>query len=188
MMMMGLWVAFTFLLLAVLTETLVFRSRRALLKKNAQCFQFHDFRDRLQLLTIAGKIQPDSEPYKFLMFTINVAIRNAGEFKLRHLVDMSHAVKRETNEQKLQDHIGEYPTEVQALASEVCSSFARMLVANDDLAVWLFKGLSLLTKIANEAVVRCVKLIVVRLAPQHVQVVREANDYDRLGKRLAPSY
>jgi hypothetical protein len=188
MMTMGLWAAVTFLLLASLTETIVFRKRRALLRKNAQYFQFHDLRDRLQLLTIAGKIQPASEPYRFLMFTINVAIRNAGEFKLRHLVDMSQTVKQETDGEELADLIRQYPTEVQALASEVYGRFAWMLVANDDIAVWLFRGFSSLTKIANEAVVKCVKSVVARLVPQHVQVVREANDYRRLGQRLAPSY
>jgi|SRR5579862_1794050 len=186
-MMTGLWVVFIFILLAILTETLVFGTRRALLKKNEQCFKFHDFRDRLQLLTLAGKIRPDSELHNFLLMTVNVAIRNAGVFKLRDLLEITKTVNKETDE-KLQDHIREYPTEVQALASEVCSSFAWMLVANDDLTAWLFKGLGILTQLTNDAVVKCAKLVVARLAPSRVAVVRTANDYDRLGQRLAPSY
>lgn len=187
MMTMGLWVAVIFLLLAALIETLVFRKRRVQLRRNTQSFYFHDFRDRLQLLAIAGKIRSDSEPYTFLLFTINVAIRNAGEFKLRHLVDMSRSVKEEGELDQLKTDLEKYPIEVQTLASEVLSRFAWMLVANDDLTVWLFKGLGMLTKPTNEAVVTCVKWIVARLVPQHVQVVREANYYEQMGQRLAPS-
>src|SRR5208282_2557351 len=120
-MMTGLWVVFIFILLAILIETLVFGNRRALLRKKEQCFRFHDFRDRLQLLTIAGKIQPGSQLHDFLLMTVNVAIRNAGVFKLRDLIEITKAVRSETDDKKLQDHIREYPTEVQALASEVCS-------------------------------------------------------------------
>lgn len=187
-MMTGLWVAFIFILLAILTETLVFWSRRALLKKNAQCFKFHDFRDRLQVLTITGKILPSSELYNFLLLTVNLAIRNAGVIKLSDLLEISKTVQKETDGGRLQDQIRGYPTEVQALASEVCSSFAWMLVANDDLTELLFKGLGILTQLTNDAVVKCVKWIVARVAPSRVAVVRTANDYNRLGQRLAPSY
>jgi hypothetical protein len=45
-----------------------------------------------------------------------------------------------------------------------------------------------LTQLTNDAVVKCVKWIVARLVPSRVAVVRAANDYDRLGQRLAPSY
>jgi hypothetical protein len=185
-MMTGLWVVFIFILVALLTEILVFGSRRARLKKKEQCFKFHDFRDRLQLLTIAGKIQPDSELHNFLLMTVNVAIRNAGVFKFRDMIEITKNLRTETDGEKLQDR--EYPTEVQALASEVCSSFAWMLVANDDLTVWLFKGLGILTQRTNDAVVKCAKWIVARLAPRRVAIVRAANDFDRLGQRLAPSY
>jgi hypothetical protein len=120
--------------------------------------------------------------------TVNIAIRNAGVMKLRDLIEITKTVKKETDDEKLEDHIREYPTEVQTLASEVCSAFAWMLVANDDLTVWLFKGFAILTHLTNEAVVKCVKWIVARLAPSRVAVVRAANDYSRLGQRLAPSY
>jgi hypothetical protein len=190
MMMMGLWAALTFLLFAMLAETIILHRRRVLVKKNAQCFKFHELRDRLQLLVIQGKIQPGSEPYDFLLFTINIAIKNAGIIKLSDVVSISRMVKREADGEfdKLQRDTERHSAEVQALASEVCGRFAMMLVANDDVTALLFKGLSILTKLTNEAFVACVKWIVAKLAPKYVQVVREANDYDRLGQRLAPSY
>jgi hypothetical protein len=175
-MMTGLSVGLIFILLAFLTEMLVFGNRRALLKRQEQCFKFHDFRDGLQLLTISGKIRPNSELHDFLLVTVNVAIRNAGVIKLRDLIEITKTVKKETDGDKLQDQIRNYPTEVQALASEICSSFAWMLVANDDLTAWLFKGLGILTQLTNDAVVKCVKWIVGRLAPSRVAVVRAAND------------
>jgi hypothetical protein len=189
-MMIGLWVALTFLLLAMLTETIVFHERRALVKRNAQCFKFHELRDRLQLLVIQSKIQPGSDLYSFLLFTINVAIKNAGVIKLSDVVSISRMVKREADGEftKLQRDTEKHSAEVQALASEVCGRFAMMLVANDDITVLLFKGLGILTNLTNEAFVACVKWIVAKLAPKYVQVVREANDYERLGQSLSPSY
>lgn len=186
----GLWIGVIIVALAVLTETLVFWKRRTFLKAKEQCFRFHDFRDRLQLFTIEGKIRADSNVYGFLLLTINIAIRNAGVIKLSQLLDVSRSVKssKEHEFSKLQADIREYPKEVQELASEVLDKFAWMLVANDDLTVWLFKGLRILTEVTNEAVVKCVKWVVSRIAPVHVRVVREANEYARLGQRLARSY
>jgi hypothetical protein len=186
----GLWIGVIIVALAVLTETLVFWKRRTLLKAKEQRFRFHDFRDRLQMLTIEGKIRPDSNVYGFLLLTINIAIRNAGVIKLSQLLDISRSVKSSGDHEfgKLQADILEYPREVQELSSEVLNKFAWMLLANDDLAVWLFKGLNKLTEVTNEAVVRCAKWVVSRIVPVRVRVVREANEYARLGQRLARSY
>jgi len=186
----GLWLAVIIVALAVLTETLVFWKRRTLLKAKEQCFRFHDLRDRLQLLNLEGKIRPDSNVYGFLLLTINIAIRNAGVIKMSQLLEISRSVKSSEGHEfgKLQADIGQYPKEVQELASEVLNKFAWMLVANDDLTVWLFKGLRILTEVTNEAVVRGVKWVVSRIVPNHVRVVREANEYARLGQRLARSY
>jgi hypothetical protein len=190
MMTMGLWAAITFLLLASLIESVVFRKRRMTVKRNAQCFKFHELRDKLQLLTVQGKIRIGSRLHGFLMFTINVAIKNAGVIKLSDVAKISRMVKSEADGEfeKLQRDTETHSSEVQALASEVCGSFAMMLVTNDDLTALLFKGLGILTELTNDAVVGCVKWTVSKMAPNHVQVVREANDYSRLGQRLAPSY
>jgi hypothetical protein len=188
---MGLWIAIIGALFAMLTETVVFWKRREFLKTKEQCFKFHDLRDRLQVLTIEHKIETHSKLHDFLLSMINIAIRNAGVIKLSELVDISQSVKKEADDSTfstIQTEIGSHPDDVQTLASEVFDNFAWMLVANDDLTVWLFKGLIMLSKIANEAVVRFVKLFVSKVAPEHAQVVREANDFARLGQRLARSY
>ena len=185
----GLWIAIIAALLAILMETLVFWTRRTRLKTRDQCFRFHDLRDRLQVLAVEHKIEPSSMLHHFLLSMINVAIRNAGVIKLSQLLNISRSVKEEAADGNgfatMQEEIRAYPKEVQVLASEVFSSFALMLVANDDLTVWLFKGLSLLTSLTNEAVVRCIKFLVSKIVPRHVQVVREANDYSRFGRLLA---
>ena len=190
-MIIGLWIALIGVLLAILTETLVFWKRRGALRAKEQCFKFHDFRDRLQVLAIEHKIEPGSDLYRFLLMTTNIAIRNAGLIKLSELLNIARSVKRQVdgNEfSKIQGEMKNYPKDVQALASEIFESFAWMLVSNDDVSVWLFKGLKILTKVANEAAIKCVKFVASKIAPTHVAVVREANDFDRLGQRLARSY
>ena len=191
-MTMGMWVAVVGVLLAMLTETLVFWRRRVLLKAKEQCFRFHDLRDRLQMLAVEHKVEPTSRVHDFLLYVINIAIRNAGVIKLSQILNISQTVKKEaaggSEFEQLQAEIRSYPKDVQALASQVFSSFAWMLVANDDITVWLFKGLSVLTKITNEAAVRCIKSLISKIVPKRVQVVYEANDYNRFGQRLAPSY
>jgi len=189
-MTMGLWIAILTTLLAMLMETIVFHKRRRMLKEKEQCFRFHDLRDRLQLLAIEHKIDPHSKLHDFLLSMINIAIRNAGLIKLSALLDVSRIVKKEagSGNDSLQADIGAHAKDVQALASEVFASFSWMLVVNDDLTFLLFKGLRVLTAIANEAVVACVKSVVSKIVPEHVQIVREANDFDRFGQRLAQSY
>lgn len=190
-MTMGLWLALIASLLAILIETLVFRKRRRMLKEKEQCFRFHDLRDRLQLLAIEHQIDPNSKLHHFLLSMINIAIRNAGVIKLSALLAVSRTVKNEAGSgdyDSLQADIRSHTKDVQALASEVFASFSGMLVVNDDLTFLLFKGLRILTAIANDAVVACVKSVVSKIAPKHVQVVREANDFDRFGQRLARSY
>jgi hypothetical protein len=189
-MTMGLWMALIASLLAILIETLVFWKRRRMLKEKEQCFRFHDLRDRLQLLALEHQIDPNSKLHNFLLSMINIAIRNAGVIKLSALLDVSRIVKNEagSGDDSLQADIRSHTKDVQALASEVFASFSWMLVVNDDLTFLLFKGLRILTAIANDAVVACVKSVVSKIAPKHVQVVREANDFDRFGQRLARSY
>jgi hypothetical protein len=75
-----------------------------------------------------------------------------------------------------------YPAEVQVLASDVFSTFAKMLVVNDDLTFLLF---NLGTKIANIATVRIVKAVARTLTPERAEVVREARSYSLLGQRMA---
>jgi hypothetical protein len=187
---MGLWVAFIGILIALLIETLVFRKRRETMKVNDQFFRFHDLRDRLQLLGVEHKIGQQSRPYHFLLDMINIAIRNAGVIKLSEMLEMSRKVKNVDGKEfeKLQAEISSYPKDVQELASEVFGRFAWMLVVNDDIAYWMFKGLKILTKTTNVAVASWVKWTIAKIAPKHVQVVREANDFYKLGERLSPSY
>jgi hypothetical protein len=189
-MTMGLSVAVIATLLAMLVETMVFWRRRAALKAKEQSFSFHDLRDRLQLLSIERKIDQHSQPYRFLMAMINIAIRNAGVIKMSEILEMSRKVKNADGKEfeKLQAEISAYPNDVQALASEVFGRFAWMLVVNDDLTYWLFKSLKVLTKVTNAAVVGCVKWMIAKIVPRRVQVVREANEFDKLGHRLSPSY
>lgn len=190
-MITGLWIAIIACLLVVLIQTLVLEKHRGLLRTREQCFGFHELRDRLQLLAVDKKIDVRSQSYQFLWNSINISIRNAGVMKLSELLRISQLLKREVESntfKEVQEELRSHPAEVQALASEIFTSFAHMLVVNDDLTYWLFKGLGVLTRIANEAVVKCVKVIAKKLAPRRVEVVREANIYDRIGQRLVPSY
>lgn len=189
-MITGLWMAMVAALLGTLVETAIFWKRRQGLNAKEQCFRFHDLRDRLQLLSIEHKIEQNSPAYRFLLTMINVAIRNAGVIKLSEVLDMSQKVKNADGKEfeKLQGEIGSYSKDVQELASEVFGKFAWMLVVNDDVTYWLFRGLKILTKITNAAVVTCAKAVAAAITPKRAQVVREAYEFDQLRKRLAPSY
>jgi hypothetical protein len=75
--MTTLLVAVLSTLLAAFVQAAILDKRRILLRAKEQCFRFHELRDALQILAIEGKIKQDSRIYQFLMFMINVAIKNA---------------------------------------------------------------------------------------------------------------
>jgi hypothetical protein len=184
---MSLWVTAIALMLAALVQSLVIGKKYASLRTLEQRFRFHELRDHLQLLAVEKQIATESQVYRFLLSTINLSIHNAGNMKLSELLRISQAMKQRVRSsafEEVQEELKISAPEVRVLASDVFTSFALMLVVNDDITYWLFQGFRLLTRVANEAVIRCVRIVASKLALRRVEVVREATDYDHLGQRL----
>ncbi len=178
-------------LLAGLIQAVILDRGRPRLRLKEQFFKFHELRDKLQALAMDGKIRPDSMPYRILFTIINLSIRNPGVMKLRDVLKMSNTVKHQVEGntfEQLQAELRSYPAEAQALASDVFSTFALMLVVNDDITYWLFALLKSVAKLTNAGMIRLLKLLAKTLSPKRIQIVREARNYERLGRRLVPSF
>lgn len=178
-------------LLAALIQGVVFRKYERHARTKEQCFRFHELRDTLQALALERKIDTCSRSYQMLFGIINFAIQNAGAAKLSDMLTISRTMKRnmESNAfQELRDSLKSYPPEVQSLASGVFTTFAQMLVANDDITYWLFMVLERLTAVINLTALYSLKYAMRLLSPKRAEVVHEATRYRRLGRILAHSH
>src|SRR5260221_14071749 len=95
--MNAIFAALFSVLIAISLGTLLLYKYERRLKLKGQSFRFHELRDKLQLLAIDGKIQKTSQLYEFLLFTINLAIKNAGLMKLSQLLGLSKAIDTRMN-------------------------------------------------------------------------------------------
>lgn len=180
------------LALAVVLQRLLLVGQARQLTARQQAYRFHAIRDELQSLAISGQAQPDSDLYRFLMWTANLAIRNAGTMKLRDIVSLARAVDKETRPYRpFEEMIRSSPKPLQHVAVETFESLTAMLVANDSL---VRGGL----RFANVAVstwrlcrpvliflVRRADAIAQHIAPSHAEAVQYARKYAGLAGRVA---
>ena len=177
---LGLWIR-----LAIL------RSREVLLKAKEQAFRFHEIRDRLQILNVQGKIEETSVGYKFLMSSLNMAIKNAGTMRLSDVLKISRAVRKNADDirsERIDKDIRRHGEEARKLSAEFFQALAVMLVSNDNLTSIMFALAMPLAGILNQAALRLIASTGKVLAPDQTEALYEAREYQRWGKALAPSY
>src|SRR5262249_45306240 len=119
--------------LALATQYLFLRSYRIWLRSRTQSYQFHALRDRLQLLAVERKIDQRSPAYNFLIYALNLSIRNAGKLKLRQVVALARCVDKRGARRRevLVKDIMQQDDEVKQIAAETFTAFGLMLVKND---------------------------------------------------------
>lgn len=180
--------------MAFAIQRLFLIGRSTSLRAREQAYQFHSLRDRLQLLASEDHVKQTSLTYSFLMRTLNLAIRNAGVFKLRELLDLASKVRQsveETHFEKICEDIQRHDAEVQKLAEEVFQEFFRMLVEND----WLVSsGLRVRSYVKSSVshlapivalVDGGVTKVLTVLDPTRVKAVTEARNYRNWANRLS---
>jgi stage V sporulation protein SpoVS len=166
-------------------------ARKPLLRLKSQAYRFHELRDRLQLLNIQNKIDNTSPGYNFLMFSLNLAIRNAGTMSLSDVLKISRAVKERAEGngfEEIAEDIRRQGEEAQKLSAEFFQALAVMLISNDSLTSIMFTVAKPLAGVLSKAAFSLVAAIGRTLVPQQTEAVREAREYLHWGNVLAPSY
>jgi hypothetical protein len=167
------------------------RKRQPLLRSKEQAYKFHEFRDRLQILNAEGKVGIASLGNDFLMFAINLAIRNAGAMRLTDILQMSRAVKKKVQNdgfERITEDIRRQGEEAQKFSAEFFEAFAIMLISNDTVTSLMFTFTKLAAGSVNKAVLRLIAAVGNALVPEQTEALREAREYQRWGNDLAPSY
>lgn len=154
---------------------------------NEQSFRFHELRDKLQLLAIDQKIDRKSPVYEFLLFTINLAIKNAGTMKLSQLLRLSDAIGKRMNANAAHQMIADIQRqdqEVQQLSADVFESLSHMLISNDQFMFFLAKAMEISTNRLKGAARNAIKGAARIIMPDHTEAVRAALNYRQLGDTL----
>lgn len=185
--MSAIMVALFSALVAMTIGSLVLRRHMRLNKIRSQSFKFHELRDRLQLLAIEGKLTPGSPVYDFLAFTLNLAIRNAGEMRLSELLRFTRMIDGRMKV-PARDVFAEFrsDSEVQKLAADVFNALSQMLIANDFVYV-LARAVELSASKLRGAIFDGMKRMVralARIVPVYGEAIDEARKYRRFGDLL----
>ena len=193
--MTGTLVALACLAIAVLIQRLALERRARRLKATEQAFRFHAIRDQLQELALEGAVHQHDQVYRFVMFTANLAICNAGVMKLRDILAIAQTVDSEISEQThtfFRD-VKRQPEQMQRLVGATFETLAQMLVANDFLmraglrtAVLASRAWTIARPVLL-AVTRAVDWLARYLAPTRAKAVWYARRYNDLGDRLRPA-
>lgn len=157
------------------------------LRARSQCFKFHELRDRLQILAVEGKIEIGASTYKFLQFTLNLCIRNAGTMKLSALLKLSKIIHRKMRVQPSHDVFSDLRTEseeVQELTADVFHELSCMLIVNDGFTMFLAKVIELLASELKGTFRRVAKTLLTRFALDHGKAVLEARNYQLLSAEI----
>ena len=189
--MTSLLIALAALLMALCIPLGILWKREPRLRSREQAYRFHELRDRLQVLNIQGKIRSESVGYTFLMFSLNLAIRNAGTMRLSDVLQISRAVRRKAEDitfAQIADDVRRQGEEAQTLSAEFFGSLAAMLISNDQLVRLVFTIAKPLAGSLNHAIIKLAASVGKALVPEHAEAVYEAREYQRWGKALAPSY
>jgi hypothetical protein len=186
-------IGLTSLVVALWIQRAFLVNRTAKLRATEQAFQFHAFRDDLQLYVAEGRIDPSSPTYDFLMQMVNFSIRNAGALKLREMLAITEKVKSKVDKnsfKKVAEDIHKQDIQVQELVQRFFFAMANMLISND----WIVRcgvrtastiavGVKTLTpavKVVHYTVTAILRIV----TPTKVKAVREARWYLDQGNRL----
>jgi hypothetical protein len=122
------------------------------------------------------------------MFSLNLAIKNAGTMNLSDILKISRAVKNKAEGggfEGITEDIRRQGEEAQKLSAEFFQALANMLISNDSLTSIMF---SLAGPLAGRAVFRLIAATGRALVPEQAEALREAREYQHWGNVLAPSY
>jgi hypothetical protein len=189
--MIPLLVAMTTTMAMLYIQTEYLAAREPALKAKEQAFRFHELRDRLQALFVEGYIEIDSLTYQFLVFSLNLSIRNAGKMKLTELLEMAKIVEKRVNKltfDEIRADIQLHDVQVQQLAAEFFKAFAWMLVSNDRIISVMAFVLRAVAEKLNEALIKPIRQIAQRILPERAEALAEARKYERWGRLLSPSF
>ena len=167
--------------------TLLLHKYSRALRVRSQTFKFHELRDRLQLLAVEGKIGTAASTYRFLQFTLNLCIRNAGTMKLSELLKLSKIIHRKMRVQPSHDVFSELRTEseeVQELTADIFHELSCMLIVNDGVTLMLAKMVELATHEMQGTIREVAKILLTKLAPAHSRAVFESRSYQLLSSEI----
>lgn len=172
-------------------QYLFLRKYKRWLQSREQAYSFHALRDRLQLLAIERKIEQNSIAYRFLLFGLNLSIKNAGRMRLSHALAVARLVDKRSTEmrnQSLMDDIKRQGDEVIALSADTFAAFALMLIRNDNVLFIIYSGFKFLIRAYTHPYPATVRNIGrTLLGKPRAEALREARKYDDWCSRLCPS-
>lgn len=115
------------------TQAVRFRAMGLKLLAVEQAYRFHQLRDSLYRLVAHGKLREETPTYWFLSLIINLAIRNAGEWRLKHLLKVAKATQTEALDRSkgVLSDIMAHDRDVQELAAETVLAVRKMVVQNE---------------------------------------------------------
>lgn len=189
--MTSILVALTATLIGLSIEFAVLRKRKSQLRRKGHTYRFHELRDRLQLLNLQGKLENTSISYKFLMSSINLAIKNAGTMRLSDVLQISRAVKKEAEcitIKQIAEDSRRQSAEAATVLADFFQALTAMLISNDSITSIMFTVTRLLAALLNQAAFGAVVSVGKALAPEQAEAVDEAREYQRWGNVLAPGY
>ena len=175
---------------AVTIQRMLLASRARSLRARELSFRFHEVRDGLQRFVIDGRLSSESRAYSMLMSGTNLAIKNCGAMKLKHLLNMALQVDAAVTRQTFKD-IESQEDEVKELAGSFFEAFAQMLVNNDGVvrysvrAIQAFEQSWHILKPTITLVDRLGARIVGILSPTRAQAVRTATRFIDNSRHLA---
>ncbi|MDZ7780348.1 MAG: hypothetical protein U5R14_10515 [Gemmatimonadota bacterium] len=178
-------VALIALALALSLQRLALRHTAKNLSIREKAFRFHAIRDRLQSMAVDGELAPDSKVYEFLMFAVNVGIRNSGKLRMRDMLTMTSQLENRTisnDDDVLQEVAGSSPA-VKTLTGETFLAFVDMIVANDRL-VAMGSFLLFSTKHFARKAVRLGDHLLGYVAPERAEIARRARRFYQMGMRF----
>lgn len=180
--------------LAFLLERLMLANHARRLKASEQAFRFHAIRDELQLLALRGELSTNSRVYEFLLWTANVAIHNAGVFKIRDMIAIAHQVRTRMEyvsaSRSFSEAIMAEPKAVQHLAGETFDALAAMLVANDALVRFGWRCTQVASgalhgfRVVIRPLVHAIDALAANLIPNRFEAVHYAREYSGIAAGL----
>jgi hypothetical protein len=192
-MLLSLFVGLFFLCVALLVERLMLSGRTHILQAKECAYRFHALRDELQLMAASRRLDTSSLTYSFLMFSLNLAIKNAGTMKLRDILRLADTVKERieaTRFEAIKADITTHDSSVGELAGRIFHTFYEILVSNDR---WVSIAISMHRHIRHswadirpllEWIDRRVAAILTVFAPTKVNAAVRARQYQHWAERL----
>lgn len=149
--------------------------------------RFHGLRDELQELALRGVLSVDSATYSFAMWIINVAIRNAGEMKLRDALWLAERVDSHVRRagKDVWDDFRRQPEEVHRLVGRTFVELGRLMAANDPLVAFGLRVHSWRSHSTRKRILDQIDRLASRILPKRTEVLGRAHDLTRFGSQLA---